>query len=476
MNQKKFFLTTIFCLLMIMQACDNKPTSESGEALYLNPEAPVNERVVDLMARMSLEEKVGQMCQFVSPSHMKAAEGNLSPEEIRKSDAHGFYPGIHSSDILEMIQQGKIGSFLHVENIEEANELQKMADSSRLRIPLLMGIDAIHGHGMYKDGSTIFPSPITLASSWDTSLVKKISQATAKEMRATGYHWTFSPMVEVSRDARWGRIGETFGEDPWLVGLMGRAMVQGYQEKDFSKPTNVIACSKHFVGGSEPVNGLNFAPLDVSERQLREIWLKPYKMTAEAGVYTFMAAHNEIFDVPCHANSFILTDVLKKEWGFNGFVVSDWTDVKRLHTLHKIAESVKEADKLAVNAGIDMHMHGPGFYDEVIELVTEGKIPEQRIDEAVKAILYAKFQLGLFENRYVDHKKAEKVVLSKEHKQLALEATRKSIVLLKNNGILPLSKEPRKIFITGPNANNQTVVGDWVLQQPDENIITLLEG
>ncbi len=424
----------------------------------------------DLLREMTLEEKIGQLCQYVGePSNQINAPIKNEDERVH------YILGI--SEKAELIKQGKIGSFLKVPTVREANLIQSYAMLSRLKIPLLIGTDAMHGHGMYQSAATIFPTEIGIASSFDTSLARKIAQYTAKEMRATGNHWTFSPNIEVARDPRWGRFGETFGEDPYLVGRMGVAMIDGYQGKDLSSPDNVLACAKHFVGGGISFNGLNGAPADISERTLQEIFFPPFKAAIDAGVYTIMPAHNEINGIPCHAHKGYLTDLIRDQWNFKGFFISDWMDIERLHTTHKIAESLKDADKIAVLAGMDMHMHGAGFFENIQSLVEEKAIPLDRIDMAVSKILEAKFLLGLFDHPFVDTTQANTVVLNREHTDFALEAALKSIVLLKNNNnILPLHKNISSIFVTGPNANNQTILGDWAVHQPDEHIVTIIEG
>jgi beta-glucosidase len=371
-----------------------------------------------------------------------------------------------------MVRKGEIGSFLHVKNVKEANALPKLAMESRLKIPLLIGIDAIHGHAHIL-GATVYPTQLSLSSTWDDDLLYEVAKETAQEVRATGMHWTFSPNVEVARDPRWGRTGETFGEDPLLISRMGVAFTKGYQG-DFG-PENILACAKHFVGGGEPFNGTNAAPIDVSERQLREIWFPPYKAQVEAGVYTFMAAHNEVSGVPAHGNRFLLTDVLRKEWGFDGFVVSDWMDIERIYDKHHAAESMEDAVRISVTAGIDMHMHGPGFFKPLVKLVNEGAVPQEDIDRAVGKILKAKFMLGLFENPYSDENKVKKVLFSEKHRATALKAAREAIILLKNDGLLPL-EGTKKILVTGPNADNHRIMGDWALEQPEKNIITVYEG
>ena len=441
---------------------------------YLNPLLSIDKRVTDLMQRMTLEDKVSQMNQFVGLEHMRSGNPN---DDKANNDAQGFYKDLSINDVTKLTIEGKIGSFLHVLTAEEANYLQELALKSPLKIPLLIGIDAIHGNALVS-GTTVYPSPIGLASTWDDSFLYSVGKQTAKEMRATGSHWAFTPNIDILRDPRWGRVGETLGEDPFMVGNMGASMINGFQQGDFTGTQKVIACAKHLIGGGESINGLNAAPADISSRTLREVHLPPYKKAIEAGVYSIMAAHNELNGVPCHMNKWLMTDILRDEFGFNGFYVSDWLDIERINTLHHTASDMKEASFLSVDAGMDMHMHGPKFTEAIIASVEEGKLSINRINEACRKILTAKFKLGLFENRFVDLEKKEELIFTEEHKATALESARKGIVLLKNNGILPLQKTPSKknIFVTGPNANNQSILGDWHAAQPDENVTTIYEG
>ncbi|WP_430816504.1 glycoside hydrolase family 3 N-terminal domain-containing protein [Carboxylicivirga sp. RSCT41] len=464
----------IACLLVLwISGCQNQI---SENTVYLDASAPVQQRVYDLLSRMTLEEKVAQMCQYVGLEHMRKAEQDLSKEEMEKSDAQGFYPDLHSSDVEELVTKGLIGSFLHVVDVKEANYLQALAQKSRLKIPLLIGIDAIHGTALV-DGATVYPTPIGLASTWDTALVKKMSVETAREMRATGAAWTFTPNVDVAREARWGRVGETFGEDPFLVAEMGVAMIEGLQNTTHPDSFNVIACAKHLIAGSESVNGLNGAPTDLSERTIREVFLPPYKAAVDAGVFSVMTAHNELNGIACHADEWMMTDVLRGELGFEGFIVSDWMDIERLATRHFVAENQTEACYQTVKAGMDMHMHGPDFLEAIVQLVKDGRLSEKRIDESVERLLEAKFRLGLFENPFVNEQETPDILFNKEHQNTALEAAQKSVVLLKNEQLLPLEKGKYKnIFVTGPNANNETLLGDWSAKQTGENIITVLEG
>ena len=441
---------------------------------YLNPLLSIDKRVTDLMQRMTLEDKVSQMNQFVGLEHMRSGNPN---DDKANNDAQGFYKDLSINDVTKLTIEGKIGSFLHVLTAEEANYLQELALKSPLKIPLLIGIDAIHGNALVS-GTTVYPSPIGLASTWDDSFLYSVGKQTAKEMRATGSHWAFTPNIDILRDPRWGRVGETLGEDPFMVGNMGASMINGFQQGDFTGTQKVIACAKHLIGGGESINGLNAAPADISSRTLREVHLPPYKKAIEAGVYSIMAAHNELNGVPCHMNKWLMTDILRDEFGFNGFYVSDWLDIERINTLHHTASDMKEASFLSVDAGMDMHMHGPKFTEAIIASVEEGKLSINRINDACRKILTAKFKLGLFENRFVDLEKKEELIFTEEHKATALESARKGIVLLKNNGILPLQKTPSKknIFVTGPNANNQSILGDWHAAQPDENVTTIYEG
>jgi beta-glucosidase len=474
----KVFFITLFAISLLFSACQQPTTPvDNNSPGYLNASNPIDVRVADLLNRMTLEEKIAQMCQFVGLQHMQKAEKELSKEEMEKSDAQGFYPNLHSSDVAQMVTEGMIGSFLHVIDVKEANYLQELAQQSRLKIPLLIGIDAIHGTGLV-NGATIYPTPIGLASTWDTALVKKLSVETAKEMRATGASWTFTPNIDIARDARWGRVGETFGEDPFLVSVMGVAMIEGLQEHPEKGKFNTIACAKHLIAGSESVNGLNGAPTDLSERTIREVFLPPYKAAVDAGVFSVMTAHNELNGIPCHADNWMMTDVLRSELGFKGFIVSDWMDIERIATRHFVAENQKEACFQTVDAGMDMHMHGPNFLAPILKLVKEGRISEERINQSARRILEAKFRLGLFEKAIINEEDVKKVLYNQQHQATALKAAQKSIVLLKNEDqLLPLNQSKlKKIFITGPNANNETILGDWSWKQPQNNTITILEG
>ena len=440
---------------------------------YKDPTAPIEKRVESLLSQMTLEEKVGQMNQFCGVRHVEQRDKKAQADN---QDAQGYYPGINADTLRKWTKEGRIGSYLHVLEADEANELQALAMQSRLGIPLILGIDAIHGNCLAPN-NTSYPTSIGLASSFDPEMAYKIARQTALEMRAMNMHWTFNPNIDVARDARWGRSGETFGEDTYLVSQMGLALVKGYQG-DMMGGDDVLACIKHCIADSQPINGANHAPSDISERTLHEIFLPPYEKAIREGMAgSLMMAHNEINGVPCHKSKWLMEEKMRGEYGFTGFVVSDWMDIERIHTLHRTAENRKEAYYQSIMAGMDMHMHGIHWNEEVAELVREGRIPESRIDESVRRILTAKFRLGLFENPYCNIEEGNKVRLCAEHRATALEAARNSIVLLKNDGILPLDvKKYKRVLVTGINADDENIMGDWSAPQKPENVTTILEG
>ncbi|MCK4689425.1 MAG: hypothetical protein KAT41_03915, partial [Candidatus Marinimicrobia bacterium] len=364
----------------------------------------IEEKVEVIMSKMILEEKIGQMTQL---------SGALPEYEL-------------------MIEDGNIGSLLNVYGARETNRLQKIAvGESRLGIPLIFGLDVIHGY------RTIFPIPLGSAASWDTALVRRAESIAAREAASEGINWTFAPMVDIARDPRWGRIAEGAGEDPFLGSAMARAQVLGFQGKSLADPLTLLACGKHFVayGGAE--GGRDYNTVDVSERTLREIYLPPFKAAVNAGVGSIMSAFNEINGIPASANRFTLIDILRDEWGFNGFVVSDWNSIGEL-VKHGIASDKVGAGVKALKAGVDMDMEGRAYSDKLIKLVKEGKLSEELINESVRRILRIKYRLGLFDHPYTDESYAEDLILNDEHVKVALELSRESIVLLKNKkGILP---------------------------------------
>lgn len=426
------------------------------------------ERALLLLKEMTLEEKVGQMCQYVAPCYVEPGKGSAR-KNIDATDEN-----LGNKDLSDKVRRGEVGAFLHVMTSTEAVALQKLAQESRLGIPLLLGIDAIHGNALI-EGCTVYPTNINMASTFNPELMEKIGEETALEMRQRGLFWTFAPNLDIARDARWGRMGETFGEDALLASEMGKYAIWGFQGRDGKYSGNhVVACAKHLIAGGEPAGGLNAAPMDISERKLRELYLPPFVAAIrDAKVGTVMAAHNEINGIPCHGNKWLLNDLLRDELGFDGFVVSDWMDIERLHSMHHWVPDSTEAFVVSVESGIDMHMQGDKYFEAVVAAVKSGRIPESRIDQAAGKILAVKFALGLFEQPVPEI--PEVLDGAAEHRQTALEAARQGLVLLKNDGTLPL-KNPRRVFVVGPNANSQTILGDWAVPQNDDDVITVLDG
>lgn len=422
---------------------------------YKNPKLPTKERVANLMSQMTLEEKVGQMDMFAT----------WSLDEYKSNK--------------ELMNLGIGAWIIPVATAKKVNEIQKMSENTRLKIPFLMGTDAAHGNAM-SPRRTIFPTSISIAATFNPELVHKTYKVTAHEVRTNGVHWTFAPSVDIVHDARWGRTGETYGEDPFLSSVLVREAVKALQNYD-NPQLRLAACVKHMVGGGASVGGINHANAEISERMLRSYFMPPYKAAIEEGLYTIMPGHNDVNGIPSHTNRWLLEDVVRKEYGFTGFYITDMGDLENLFTMHHTADSQKDALRQGINAGIDMHMNSDSigqFITPMMQLVKEGKISEQRINEAVARILTVKFELGLFENRYVDDKKQDKDYATTESRQLALEAARQSIVLLKNSAkLLPLDKSKyKKILVTGPNANNQAFLGDWSFTQPDDHVTTVLQG
>lgn len=418
--------------------------SESVKPVYLDPSQPIDKRVEDLLTRMTLEEKIGQLCQY-----------------------SGF-----TGEYEKIIMEGRIGSLLNVFGAEETNRVQKIAvEKTRLGIPLIFGLDVIHGY------KTIFPIPLGLASTWDPDAVRRAASIAATEAAAEGVHWTFAPMVDIARDPRWGRIAEGAGEDPYLGSVMARALVEGFKGRDLSDLNTVVACPKHYVayGGAE--GGRDYNTVDISERTLREIYLPPFKAAIEAGAGTIMSAFNDLNGIPASANPFTLRKILREEWGFEGFVVSDWNAIGELIN-HGIAGDVFEAAEKALTAGVDMDMQGDVYRRALLQLAKDGKVSEERINEAVRHILKIKFRLGLFDHPYVDPERANHVVKCREHVEAALEVARKSIVLLKNEGgILPLSRDLESVAVIGPLADDREVpLGPWSCLGEPRDVVTVLEG
>lgn len=426
--------------------------SEQGRPLYLNANAPVADRIADLLGRMSIEEKVGQMMQL-------DARGNLDEEILHYN----------------------VGSILHTspENLFRAAEL---VQQTRLRIPLIIGEDLIHGYSFYP-GSTIFPEQLGMASSWNTELVQQAARVTAVEGSATGVHWTFSPVLCIARDTRWGRVGETFGEDPYLIGEMASAMVKGYQKGPATDGTldqdAILATAKHFAGYSETQGGRDASEADISHRKLASWFLPPFERVAREGCGTFMLGYESIEGVPVTFNKWLLTDQLRGAWGYKGMLITDWDNVGRSVWEQRVQPDFAHASAAAVRAGNDLIMTTPQFYEGALEALKTGLLDVADIDAAVTRILSLKFRLGLFENpRLPDRERIKTVMGAREHGEVNLQLARQSVTLLKNNGALPFTapfeadvadaasgkatQNAKRIALIGPLIDAaQTQLGDW---------------
>ena len=416
--------------------------------------SPDIERKIDaLLKQMSLEEKVGQLNQY--------------------SYGQPTGPATGRSAVEESIRRGEVGSFLNVTDPALNNRLQRLAmEESRLKIPLIFGLDVIHGY------RTIFPVPLALASTWDAGLVERVSRIAAEEATSAGIRWTFSPMVDIARDPRWGRIVEGAGEDPYLGSLMARAYVRGYQGQTWTGQS-MAACAKHYVAYGAAEGGRDYNSVDLSERQLREVYLKPFHAAVDEGVATLMSSFNTISGVPASANDFTLNQVLRHEWNFRGFVVSDWGSVGELMN-HGIANDLATAARKGFLAGVDMDMESNAYFRHLASAVKDGKVPQSAVDEAVRRILRVKFALGLFDKPYVDEKNAVSA-LSLPNVGVAREAAEKSFVLLKNEPaaggappVLPINKSVRTVALIGPLADSQAdMLGTWSARGKPEDVITL---
>ncbi len=432
--------------------------------LYRDPSQSVASRVDDLLARMTLPEKVGQLMQLDGQFNM-----------------------------LDLIHKKHVGSLLHI-NGSTADTALRESQATRLGIPVILADDGIHGHSFWS-GAAIFPTQLAVSSSWNTALVEEMARITAVEMRATGIKWTFSPVLCLARDLRWGRVNETFGEDPMLVGDLALAMVKGYQGTGLSDPNAVLATAKHFTGYSETLGGRDASEAETSRRKLRSVFFKQFERAARGGALVFMTGYQSIDGIPSTANRWLLTEVLKEEWGFEGIVITDWNNTGYLVTDQKICADYAEAAALALKAGNDMIMATPEFFEGCQEAVARGLLTEAEVDAVVRRVLTLKFRLGLFENPgYSEPDRIKTIIGSAPHREVVLRAARESLVLLRNDtvGAAPLlpfdSAKPRKLAVVGPNADNPLAqLGDWSLgsgqmvgpsgpEHPRSSIVTVLDG
>ncbi|GJQ63160.1 MAG: glycosyl hydrolase [Melioribacteraceae bacterium] len=448
---------TIFGLILLLALSAYKFMPEKT----VLKEEVMQDKIEKLLSEMTVEEKVGQMTQITMQSISKQP-GNLDTVHM-----------IDTAVVREAITKYHIGSFLNVWQMAYSKEhwhdiinlIQDIAlNETKVKIPVIYGIDAIHGV-TYTLGATLFPQAISMAASRNPELVKKAGEITAIEMRASGIPWNFNPVLGMGREPLWPRFWETFGEDVHLTTVMGRNYVIGQQGDNMGDPDRVATCMKHYLGYSVPKNGQDRTPAWIPERMVRDIFLPPFEEAVNQGCLTVMVNSGEINGIPTHSDSYLLTEVLKKELGFKGFIVSDWEDIERLHTRDMVAATPKEAVKMAVMAGMDMSMvpFDYSFYELLVELVKDGEVPMERIDDAVGRILYVKMKVGLFDNPYPDESMFNKFA-TKEFTNINKEAAAEVLTLVKNeNDLLPLSKDA-KVLVTGPNANKLSVLnGGWTI-------------
>ncbi len=411
------------------------------------------QKVSELLQKMTLEEKIGQLVQY--------------------SAGQATGPTSGRTDDTDMIRKGQVGSLFNATGARKTNELQRIAvDESRLHIPLIFGLDIIHGY------RTTFPIPLGLAATWEPSLVEKAARVAAKEASAGGVRWAFSPMVDIARDARWGRISEGAGEDPFLGAAIARAQVRGYQGEHLDSPDSIVACVKHYVGYGAAEAGREYNSTEISEHTLRQYYLPPFLAAEEAGAATFMSAFNSLNGIPTSANPFTLKEILKKEWGFRGFVVSDWTSISELMA-HGIANDGATAARKALLAGVDMDMVSNLYHRELLQLVQSGQVPESAIDDAARRVLRVKFAMGLFEHPYADESKESSTMLRPESVALARAAALRSLVLLRNevasgSSVLPLTTKVSSVALIGPLADDaNNMIGSWGALGRAEDAVTL---
>jgi beta-glucosidase len=414
----------------------------------------IDKKVDSVLRLMTLEEKVGQLNQYTS----SWATGPVSPETNK----------------LQQIREGKVGSLLNVRGAAKTRAMQEEAMKSRLKIPLLFGLDVIHGY------KTTFPIPLAEAASWDLNIIEQAARIAAVEAAASGIHWTFAPMVDIGRDPRWGRVMEGAGEDTYLGSLIAKARVKGFQGKGLGNLDAVMACAKHFAAYGAAIGGRDYNSVDMSERTLWETYLPPFKAAVDAGAATFMNSFNDLNGIPATGNRYLQRDILKGKWGFKGFVVSDWGSIGEM-VQHGYAKDKTDAGQKAILAGSDMDMESRSYIEHLTGLVKAGKVPVATVNDAVKRVLRKKFELGLFDDpfRFCNEDREHTSLNTGSHRKTAREVAERSIVLLKNEkGILPLSKNYKTIGVIGPLAKSKVdMLGFWNVEWEDNSdVVTLYEG
>ncbi len=441
--------TLTILILLVLGAVNTRTASAT--------DSDIDQRINSLIEQMTLEEKLGQLTQ-----QWGGESQDINPGAQKRQ----------LDDLLGVARVGAVGSFLGAYGAEYTNKLQRAAvEESRLKIPLIIGNDVIHGY------RTVFPVPLAESATWDPELVELSARVAATEARAGGTHWTFAPMIDVSRDARWGRIVETAGEDPYFSSVMAAARVRGFQGKSLKDKDAVAACAKHFVAYGAGEGGRDYNTVDISDQTLRDIHMPPFAAAVDAGVASIMSAFNEINGTPATANRYTIDKILRGELGFNGFIVSDWTSITEMIN-HGLARDAADAAQQAIRAGVDMDMCSFSYRDHLDDMVKNGSLSKEIVDRAVRRVLRAKFDLGLFDNPYADPALETKVTLADEHRTAARRVAAKSMVLLKNeNGLLPLADGVKTIALVGPMVdNNHDPLGTWSLNGKDEDVVTVLAG
>jgi beta-glucosidase len=448
----------IFCLFG-MHSCEIIDSTTTNVNLSpITSVEHVEQKVSALLKQMTLEEKIGQMNQyngFWDLTGPAPSSGNAAKK-------------------YDHLRKGYVGSMLNLRGVENVRKIQKIAvEETRLGIPLIIGFDVIHGY------ETLSPIPLAESASWDLEAIKKSAEVAAEEAAAAGINWTFAPMVDISRDARWGRVMEGAGEDPYLGSKIAFARVQGFQGSDLSKPTTLAACAKHFAAYGFAESGREYNTADLGTSTLNNIIFPPFQATLDAGVRTFMNSFNELNGIPATGNTYLQRDILKDKWEFDGFIVSDWGSIEEMVS-HGYAKDNKHAAQIAANAGSDMDMESYLYVNELAGLVREGKVKEAYIDDAAKRILRVKFELGLFDDpyKYCDTQREKEVIGQQAFHDASLDMAKKSIVLLKNeNQLLPLKKQGQKIALIGALASDKTSpLGSWRIAAKDNTAVSVLEG
>lgn len=446
---------------------------------YKDKNLPIDIRIDDLLGRMSTSEKVGQLSKMLGWDMYQKKGNQVAVSQKLKDAAQQQHIGLLWATLrADPWTQKTLETGLNPEQAAEAtNAIQRyMVDSTRLGIPLLLSEEAPHGHMAI--GATVFPTAIGQSSTWNPQLIQKMAAAIAMETYAVGGRNGYGPVLDLARDPRWSRTEESYGEDPYLISRMGEAMVKGFQGSSLGEKDRIIATLKHFVAYGVPEGGHNGGSVSVGERSLMQHYLPPFELAVKTGAGSVMTAYNSIDGIPCSANSWLLNDVLRNQWGFYGFVVSDLLSISGLTSNHNTAENAVEAAKQSIEAGLDVDLSAVGYDKNLVEAVNQGLVPMETLNQAVSRVLRMKFAMGLFENPYVDVKAVKQKVGTASHIQLARQVARESIVLLRNeNKLLPLSKHLKRIAVIGPNADNMyNQLGDYTAPQPDEKVKTLLEG